>query len=296
MSDVPGSVRGLGERVVTLGHLVRFSHSVFALPFALAGVLFAIHANGARPGPAVWIWVIVAMVAARSAALAFNRIADRRLDAANPRTRNRELPRKALSPAAAWAFTLTAAAVFVFAAWSLNPLAFRLSPAALAIVAFYSFTKRFTWSSHLFLGLGLAVAPVGGWVAVSGRLEAAPFLVAAGVLGWVAGFDVLYALQDLEFDRRTGLHSIPARFGPAGAVIAARFLHGFAVLALAAAGAALHLSAWYFGGLGVIAALLFYEHRLVHPHDLSRLDKAFFDMNAVIGVVYLLSAIAGTRL
>jgi 4-hydroxybenzoate polyprenyltransferase len=286
----------MAERVLTFGHMVRFSHSVFALPFALSGVLFAIHRIGFCPGPMVWLWVVVAMVGARSAAMAFNRIADHRLDADNPRTRNREIPRGAMSLPAAWAFTLGAAAVFVFACAMLNPLALALSPAALAIVAFYSFTKRFTWASHLFLGLGLGVAPVGGWVAVAGRLDAAPFLVAAGVIGWVAGFDVFYALQDLEFDRRRGLHSIPARFGPRGAVIAARILHTAAVIALASVALALNLSPWYLVGMAVIAGLLFYEHRLVRTDDLSRIDKAFFDMNAVISVVYLVTAVVGTRL
>jgi 4-hydroxybenzoate polyprenyltransferase len=287
---------GLGERFLLFGHMVRFSHSVFALPFALSGVLFAIHEIGYCPGPMLWVWVVVAMVGARSAAMAFNRIADHRLDAANPRTRNRELPRGAMSLATAWAFTLAAAAAFVLACAMLNPLALALSPLALAIVAFYSFTKRFTWTSHLFLGLGLGVAPVGGWVAVTGRLDAAPFLVAAGVIGWVAGFDVFYALQDVDFDRKRGLHSIPARFGPRGAVIAARGLHLAAVLALTSVAFVLDLSPWYLVGMAVIAGLLLYEHRLVRTDDLSRIDKAFFDMNAVVSVVYFFTAVAGTRL
>ncbi len=297
MNDTaPGALRGLGERVLLFGHMVRFSHSVFALPFALAGVVLAVDRLGFCPGPGVWLWTVVAMVGARSTAMAVNRLADARIDAANPRTRNRELPRGALSPASAWAFTALAAAAFVFAAWRLNPLAFALSPVALAVVVFYSFTKRFTWASHLFLGLALGVAPVGGWVAVTGRLEFPPFLITLGVLGWVAGFDVFYALQDLDFDRRTGLHSIPARFGPRGAVIAARILHGVAVAALASVYLVLDLSVWYLVGMAVIAGLLLHEHRLVRTDDLSGLNKAFFDMNAVVSVMYLLTVAVGARL
>jgi 4-hydroxybenzoate polyprenyltransferase len=288
--------RGLGERILLYGHMIRFSHSVFALPFALSGVLFAVHREGAWPPARVWLWVIVAMVGARSAAMAFNRIADARIDAANPRTRDREIPRGALSLATAWAFTVIAAAVFVLAAAMLNRLAFALSPLALAIVLGYSYTKRFTWASHLFLGLSLAVAPVGGWVAVTGRLDAAPFLLALGVLCWSAAFDVFYALQDMEFDREQGLRSIPARFGVRGAIGAARALHLGAVAALATLGPVLGLSVWYYAGLMIVAAILAYEHRLVKPNDLSRINRAFFDMNAVIGMVFLAAAAAGVML
>ena len=295
MADAEAA-RGLGGRILLFGRMVRFSHSVFALPFALAGVLFAGRAHGSFPGIEVWFWVIVAMVSARTAAMAFNRIVDRRIDAANPRTRDRELPRGALSPATAWVLTLVAAAVFVLAAARLNPLALALSPLALAIVGFYSFTKRFTWASHLFLGLGLAVAPVGGWVAATGRLEATPFVIALGVLAWVAGFDIFYALQDLEFDRTHGMHSLPARFGVTGAFRAARGLHVLAVLALAAPAAILDLSGWYLVGIAVIAGVLAYEHRLVAPGDLRRLDRAFFDMNAVVSMIFLAAAAAGVFL
>ncbi len=296
MDAAEPSARGLGERILLFGHMIRFSHSVFALPFALSGALFAVHREGAWPEARVWFWVILAMVGARSAAMAFNRIADARIDAVNPRTQHREIPRGALSLATAWTFTAVAAAGFVFAAAMLNRLAFVLSPAALAIVLGYSYTKRFTWASHLFLGLSLAVAPVGGWVAVTGRLEAAPFLLALGVLCWSAAFDVFYALQDIAFDRAHGLRSIPARFGVRGAIATARVLHLAALAALAGLGPLLALSAWYYAGLAAIAAILVYEHRLVRPDDLSRVDRAFFDMNAVIGVVYLCAAAAGVML
>jgi len=287
---------GSGSRIVTFGRMIRFSHSVFALPFALAGVLFASRFHGGFPGIDVWFWTVVAMVGARSTAMAVNRIADARLDAMNPRTRNRELPRGALSRRAAWAFTAAAAAVFVLAAGMLNRLALVLSPAALAIVVLYTFTKRFTWTSHLFLGLALAVAPVGGWVAVTGRLEAPPFLVALGVLAWVAGFDVFYALQDLEFDRARGLHSLPARFGVGAAFTAARVLHAVAVLALASVALLVDLSPAYLVGMGVVAAVILYEHSLIRPADLRKLDKAFFDSNAVVSVIYLASAALGVFL
>lgn len=284
------------SRVLVFGRMIRFSHSVFALPFALAGVLFAARAHGAFPGIDVWFWTVVAMVGARSTAMAVNRIADRHVDAANPRTRERELPRGALSLGAAWGFTALAAAIFVLAAGMLNPLALALSPVALAIVVFYSFTKRFTWTSHLFLGLALAVAPVGGWVAVTGRLEAPPFLVALGVLAWVAGFDVFYALQDLEFDRARGLHSLPARFGVGRAFLAARLLHASAVAALASVALVVDLSPGYLAGMAAIAGVLLYEHSLVKPNDLRKLDKAFFDSNAVVSVIYLASAALGVFL
>jgi 4-hydroxybenzoate polyprenyltransferase len=201
-----------------------------------------------------------------------------------------------LTPATVWTFTLLAVAGFEIACWQLNPLAFRLSPLALAIVFFYSLTKRFTWGTHLFLGLGLAVAPVGGWVAVTGSLDLIPFWLCAGVLTWVAGFDIFYALQDLDFDRSHGVHSVPARFGVAGALRAARGLHLVTVLVLASLAWILDLSVWYLAGVGIIAGILVYEHRLVHPGDLSRLNKAFFDMNAVISVIYVASAAVGVFL
>jgi len=293
MTVSAGSLRRLGTRVLDFGHMIRFSHSVFALPFALAGVLFAAHAQGAFPPPRVWFWVVVAMVGARSAAMGMNRLVDAGYDRDNPRTRNREIPRGVLTPATVALFTASFVVLFVFAAYRINRLAFVLSPLALAIVFFYSFTKRFTWVSHAFLGLALGVAPVGGWVAVTGRLSPEPFLLALGVLLWVAGFDMLYALGDLDFDRRSGLHSLPARFGVRGALLGARLCHGTAVIVLAILGAILHLSSLYFVGVAVIAAILAYEHRLVRADDLTRLDTAFFHMNAVVGMVYLGAAAAG---
>lgn len=295
-TDHVPAVSGLRARIGVFGRMIRFSHSVFALPFALSGVLFAAHTDGAFPGTDTWFWVAVAMVGARSAAMALNRIVDHRIDAANPRTRDREIPSGAMTPGTAWLFTAASVLVFLLACWNLNSLALALAPVALAIVFFYSFTKRFTWTTHLFLGLALAVAPVGGWVATTGRLDWAPFLLGAAVLAWVAGFDVFYALQDLEFDRGYGIRSIPARFGVAGAIRAARILHLAMVLILAALAWVFNLSSWYLAGVAVIAIVLLYEHRLVKPDDLSKLDKAFFDMNAVVSMLYLGSAALGVFL
>jgi 4-hydroxybenzoate polyprenyltransferase len=285
---------GLAVRdLAAWGRMVKLSHSVFALPFALSGAVLA----GAGHGVSAWqvAWIVVAMVAARNAAMGFNRLADHELDARNPRTAGRELPTGRLSRGAVWAFTLALAALFVAASFALDPLCGLLSPLALALVFGYSYAKRVTWASHLVLGLALAIAPVGAWLAVRGGfgpgIEVA-CLLGAGVLLWVAGFDVLYALQDLEVDRREGLRSIPARFGAAGALRIARGLHLGALAALIGVGVAAGLHPVYWAGLAMVAALLGGEHRLVRPHDLSRLDAAFFTMNGVVGVVYLATVLA----
>ena len=290
------SIRGIKNRMLVFGHMIRFSHSVFALPFALSGVLFAAHRVGSFPSASVWIWVVVAMVAARSAAMTFNRIADRDQDARNPRTRNRELPTGKLSLRAAWLFTALSIALFLVATSRINRTAFLLSPLALTIIFVYSMTKRFTWASHFFLGLALAVAPVGGWVAVTGRLDAVPFVLALGVLLWVAGFDICYALQDVEFDRDAGLYSVPARFDVETAFTLARACHVLAVLVLASLAFWLDLSPWYLAGVLVIAGVLVYEHRLIGPGDWRNLNRAFFDMNAIISMIFLCASAAGVFL
>lgn len=296
MTVASANARSFGNRILVFGHMIRFSHSIFALPFALAGVLFAAHALGAFPPARIWLWVVVAMVGARSAAMTWNRIADLSQDAVNPRTRDRALPTGALSLRAAWVFTLLSAALFVLACSQLNRTALLLSPIALGIIAFYSVTKRFTWASHFFLGLALAVAPVGGWVAVTGRLAVAPFVLALGVLLWAAGFDIFYALQDLAFDRGQGLQSVPARFDIEAAFTAARMCHVIAILALGSLAWLCHLSPWYLAGMALVAGALLYEHRLIHPRDLRQLNRAFFDMNALIGVIYLGASAAGVFL
>jgi 4-hydroxybenzoate polyprenyltransferase len=274
--------------------MVRFSHTLFALPFALAGATLAAAESGLRPARLVWI--VVAMVGARNAAMGFNRLADEAYDARNPRTTDRELPSGRLGRPAVWVVTLLLAALFVFAAFRLSPLCGWLSPVALTVIFGYSYTKRFTWASHLVLGLALAIAPVGGWLAIQGEFSVVAWVLGAGVLLWVAGFDVLYGCQDVEFDRREGLRSIPARFGLARALAVARLLHAGALAALVAVGLVAELHPVYWAGMLVIALLLAWEHRLVRADDLSRLDVAFFNMNGIISVVYLTTVLAAVLL
>lgn len=272
---------------VRYANFVKLPHTLFALPFALVGAVLA--SRHVDASPLVLLWITVAFTAARFAAMGFNRIADRRLDAMNPRTRARELPIGTISLTEAYVSVTAASAVFIAAAWQLNPLCFVLSPVALAWVFFYSYTKRFTTWSHLVLGLGLAIAPVGGYLAVTGAWSEPWWMLAAlaaAVATWVAGFDVLYALQDVEFDRQHGLYSVPAALGERGALIAARALHGLTVLALVLAGIGAGVGALYWAGVVVVAALLAYEHSLVRAGDLSRLDAAFFTMNGVISITF----------
>ena len=271
------------ERVAAYGRMIRFSHSVFALPFALASAALAAREGGVTAGQVAWI--VVAMVAARSAAMGFNRLADHGLDARNPRTASRELPRGVLSRGEVWLFVVVSGAVFVLATAMLNPLCLALSPVALAIVLGYSYTKRFTALSQVVLGLSLAVAPVGAWLAVRGRFDLAPLALALAVLLWVAGFDTIYACQDAEFDRREGLHSIPARLGVARALLVARALHVGAIAALLALPALVPLHPLYLGGVAAVAALLAWEHTLVRPDDLSQVMRAF-NLNGWVGLVY----------
>ena len=276
--------------VLLYGRMIKFSHSVFALPFALSGAALAAAAEGVRLRQLSWI--VVAMVAARSAAMGFNRLADRHIDAVNPRTARRELPTGAVSPAAAAAFVALSASVLVIAAWQLNRVCLYLSPLALGVVFLYSFTKRFTWGSHLVLGLGLALAPLGSWIAVTGRFDLPPVLLGLAVLSWVAGFDVLYACQDHDFDRGSGLHSIPVRFGLVGALRIARGLHVAAIAFMAALGVSAGLHAVYGAGVGAIALLLAWEHRLVRPDDLTKVNTAFMTMNSLVSLAYFAFTIA----
>jgi 4-hydroxybenzoate polyprenyltransferase len=283
------------KRVVTYASFVRFSHSVFALPFALAGALLAaqrLHAENpvgwlAGEGLRRLIWILVAMVAARSAAMGFNRLADARTDALNPRTANRELPRGAMSLREAAVFVALASAIFVFAAWRLNPLCLALSPVALAIVFWYSLAKRYTTWTQLFLGLAMAVAPVGGWLAAGGRGGWEPWLLAAAIGTWVGGFDVLYACQDLDFDRAHGLRSIPVRFGVPASLAISRAMHVIAVACLIALSLVAPLGRFYLAGVAAVAAMLVYEQSLVRADDLSQVKRAF-DLNGYVGILYLL--------
>ncbi len=268
--------------------LVVFAHTVFALPFALLSAVLA--ANGVPHGRTL-LWILVAMVGARSAAMSFNRIVDRHIDARNPRTARREIPAGVVSPAAAALFCAGSAALFVLAAAQLNRLCLVLSPVALAIVLGYSYAKRVTSFAHLFLGLALAIAPVGAWVAVTGAFALPPVLLGFAVLFWVAGFDVIYSLQDEEFDRAEGLRSIPARFGAARALQIARLFHGTTLVLLYAVFLAVS-GGWLFGAAVVVAGLfLVRQHRLVSPGDLSRVNAAFFTANGWLSVaVFVLGA------
>ena len=266
-------------------NFVKLPHTLFALPFALLGVLAA-----SMQAPVSWRTVglvVVAFTAARWVAMGFNRIADRDFDARNPRTRDRELPRGAISVSQAWTSVVVAAALFVWAAWSLNPLCFLLSPVALAWVMGYSLSKRFTWWPHLWLGMSLAIAPVGGWIAVLGAWSNPAWLLAAitvAVATWVSGFDIFYALPDVSFDRESGLRSAVVRLGEARAILLAKLLHGVTIPALALFGWGAGFGLWYYAGVAAAALILAYEHQLVRPGDLSRLDAAFFRMNAVMSV------------
>jgi 4-hydroxybenzoate polyprenyltransferase len=271
------------SRLLTYLSFVRFSHSVFALPFALTGALLAW-----RVEPFSWshvLWIVVCMVGARSAAMGFNRLADARLDALNPRTAMRELPRGAMSVSEATLFVIVSSVVFVYAASRLNTLCLVLSPLALVIVFWYSLAKRYTSYTQFFLGLAMAVAPVGGWLAAGGRGGPEPWLLALAIGLWVGGFDMLYACQDVEFDRAHGLRSIPVRFGVRAAIQQSRVMHVATIVAMVALWRVANLPALYLGGVVVVACLLAYEQSLVSERDLSQVKRAF-DLNGYVGIVY----------
>lgn len=263
--------------------MIKWEHSIFALPFALCG---AILAAGGVPSWRQLGWIIVAMVAARSAAMAFNRLADASIDAANPRTQSRAIPAGALSKGFVASFVLISCAVFVLAAWQLNRLTLLLSPVALAVVLLYSYTKRVTRWSHLVLGFSLGIAPAAAWIAVRGSLDPHILLLTAAVMFWVGGFDILYACQDYEFDQQTGLHSVPSYWGIARAMWVARFFHIVMLVLLVILLSVFQLGKIADVGVGAVTALLVYEHSLVSSKDLSKLNAAFFTMNGVISVVF----------
>jgi len=278
----------MAGRIKTVLEMIKFEHSVFALPFALTGALLAARATRhGWPSLSQILWIVVAMVAARSAAMTMNRIADIRYDRENPRTKQRALPTGALSLQFAWLFTLVAVAIFFVAAWQLNPLALKLAPLAIAILFFYSFTKRFTSWSHLFLGFALGISPAAAWIAITGGLDARMLILCAAVTLWVGGFDVLYACQDIDYDRSAGLFSVPKKFGIAKALRVARGMHigVIALLGWLAFSFGLPWPAW--AGIAVVASLLAYEHSLVKADDLSNLDAAFFTVNGYISMLFL---------
>ncbi len=276
------------SRIRVVLEMIKFEHSVFALPFALVGALLAARAAGHLPTWQQVLWIVVAMVGARSAAMTINRIADIEFDARNPRTANRALPAGHLTLGFAWIFTLVASAVLVVAAWQLNPLALRLSPLALAILFLYSYTKRFTALSHFVLGFCLGISPAAAWIAIRSSLDGRVLILCAAVTLWVGGFDVLYACQDVDFDRSAGLHSIPKKFGVARALQIARLMHLAMVALLIWLAIAFHLAWPAWAGIAVVAVLLGYEHSLVKPNDLSKMNAAFFTVNGYISLLFLL--------
>ena len=285
-------IQNLKSKILNYGRLVRFSHTVFALPFALASVALAWPTHPVTPRS--FFWILIAMISARSAAMAFNRLVDRKFDALNPRTQQWEMPQGSVKVREAVILTVIGSVVFVYAAYQLNFVCFVLSPVALAIIFFYSLTKRFTWTSHLFLGLALSLAPMGAWLAVSGSpIEltelATPFFLGLAVLFWLAGFDIIYSLQDQDFDRQEGLHSIPVRFGVARALQFSSFFHLCTLIFLALVGVTAEMGLIYWVGWLTVSVILFWEHRIVTANDLSRINRAFFDFNAYVSIGYLLA-------
>jgi 4-hydroxybenzoate polyprenyltransferase len=276
------------SRVRIVLEMIKFEHSVFALPFALVGALLAARVGGGLPTWRQLLWIVIAMVSARSAAMTVNRIADREYDRRNPRTANRAIPAGELSVGFAWAFTAVLSAVFIIAAWQLNAAALKLSPLALAILFFYSYTKRFTTWSHFVLGFCLGISPAAAWIAIRGSLDWRMLILSAAVTLWVGGFDVLYACQDVEFDETAGLCSIPRRFGIARALAVARTMHLLMAALLVGLAWSFHLAWPAWAGIAVVAALLSYEHSLVKPDDLSKINAAFFAVNGYISLLFLL--------
>ena len=285
----------LFRKLALYGRLIRFSHTVFALPFALAAVALAWTQHTLALSTVIWI--LVAMVGARSAAMGFNRLVDRNFDALNPRTSGWELPQGKVRIWEAVLLILLSSLLFMFAAYQLNFLCFILSPLALAIIFFYSLTKRFTWAAHFFLGLALSLAPVGAWLAVTGQPDSLaslriPLLLGVAVLFWLAGFDVLYSLQDYEFDRTHGLRSIPVRFGIERSLKLSSFFHALTALFLILVGWSAQLGAIYWVGVAAVSIILIWEHRLVTAVDFSRINRAFFEFNAYVSVGYFLTTLA----
>src|SRR5215471_18954673 len=279
----------MASRTRTVLEMIKFEHSVFALPFALTGALLAARATAhGWPTLRQIVWIIVAMVAARTAAMTMNRIADLRYDKENPRTKMRALATGALSISFARMFTTAAVALFFLAAWQLNLLALKLAPVALAALFFYSYTKRFTSWSHLFLGFALGISPAAAWIAITGSLDWRMLILCTAVTLWVGGFDVLYACQDVQFDRDAGLYSIPKRFGIANALVIARLMHVGVVILLSCLAMSFGLPWPAWAGIAVVAALLGYEHSLVKANDLSKLNAAFFTVNGYISMLFLL--------
>lgn len=269
--------------------MIKFEHTIFALPFA---IMSAFIASDGIPAPDKLIWILLAMIGARSCAMAFNRIADSGFDGANPRTAARAIPAGRITKRAVWVFTVVSAALLVFAAYKLNPLAFALSPVALAVIVGYSYSKRWTILSHFWLGLSISIAPIGAWIAITGTLDWPPVLLGLAVLLWIGGFDIIYACQDYEFDRKHGLFSIPARYGKQRALRLSSTLHAMMVGVLIGVTAITNLGVFYLIGVGIVTILLIYEHAIVRPNDLSRVNLAFFTLNGIVSLVLMALSVA----
>ena len=276
-------------KIATILEMIKFPHTVFALPFA---VMSAFLAAGGMPSFRTLFWILMCMVGARSAAMSFNRIIDARIDADNPRTAERAIPAGKLAISETGIFMAIMAGLFVFSAYMLNRLAFMLSPVALAVIFGYSYTKRFTDYSHFVLGLALAIAPIGAWIAVKEELHPVALLLGLAVLLWTAGFDIIYACQDIDFDQRAGLHSLPKRLGPMGALVVSAILHAIMIGVLVAILYAAQLGNVFLVGIVFVAALLNYEHSLVKPDDFSRVNMAFFNINGAVSIVLMALTIA----
>lgn len=279
-------------KIRDLLEMIKFSHTVFAFPFALTGATLASLVSDAAPTWTQVFWICLAMVGARSAAMGLNRLIDAKIDARNPRTATRHIPAGRVSVGEAWLFVGISTLLLLLSAWMLNPLCLLLSPVALFFLVLYSYCKRFTAMAHLVLGICLAAAPIGAWIALRGDIGWPAIVLGLAVLFWVAGFDIFYALQDLDFDREAGLHSIPSRLGPSTSILLARVFHLLMVLLLFSLAALPQLGVIYLLGVVLVCGLLIYEHRLVRADDLSRLDAAFFNMNGYISVAIFLFVLA----
>ncbi len=274
------------KKIAILLEMIKFEHTVFAMPFALMGAFLA---QGGVPTLRVFFWVVLAMVGARTCAMGFNRIADRRFDAANPRTAERALPAGKVSLFESWLMVVSAGLLFFFACFMLNPLALKMAPVALTLTLFYSLTKRFTWLCHVVLGVALAFSPLGGWVAVSASFQGYPWVLSLGVLFWVAGFDCVYACLDADFDREAGLFSMPAVFGRRNGFRIAVVFHLLAFLLFVLTGLQMGLNLWFYAGIAITGGALFYQHLIVTPRDLSRIRQSFFSMNGLIALTLFLA-------
>ena len=277
------------RQLKTILEMIKFEHTIFALPFAIMSAFLAAET---LPSWSKLGWILVAMVGARSCAMSFNRLADAEIDTQNPRTKRRAIPAGLLRKSEVWIFTILSSLLLVVAAHQLNPLAFKLSPVALATVMLYSYTKRFTSMSHLWLGFSLSIAPIGAWIAIKGQFDVLPLLLGLAVMLWTAGFDIIYACQDLDFDRRQGLYSIPAQFGIHAALWISTALHVITVIVLVVIWHVSPLGLIYLVGVGLVSAILIYEHAIVKPHDLSRVNLAFFTLNGAVSLILMFLTVA----